>query len=241
MTEFDDRTRAQAEVVVARHLAEVEAARRVIAAIDGEDYSSLEGEADSLRRELSAEVERSDAITRQLQTLSADNHQLMVARQLDVGTLSNLREANADLRAALADAQRRLERADQRVGRRQAEVTRLKSALGEAQAEIAQLKSAGKAEERGVHKSPREVNLSADARAVLGCIERVAHVGQTFTVAQLVLAGGSIGRLTTTRIRAALAELEDIAVTKRPPKTKGSATRYERLQTVRAAKRRSPR
>lgn len=256
MTEFNDRTRAEAEVVVTRHLAEVESARRVIAAIDGDaDYVALTAQIKALENEVQAEVEKGDAVLRQLldaekrcgqlaREVENEQHRHTLTREFNATTVETLRETNVELREALADARKRLEGADRRIGRHQAEIERLKSELAD---RIVQLESAGKVPEGGARKSPRVLDLSVNARAVRDAVDGMRPDGSksgakiSFTAADVqawILAHDPrVVALSLPRIRKALGELEGIRV-KKIVTPHREAARWVKLTPIRPARRR---
>ncbi len=243
MPQFTDHTRAQAETVIAHHLAEVEAARRVLATINGEDYSSYEGEISTLRRELSVEGEKARATLGQIAKLERKLHSAGLRIQFAETTEGALRtvaqtarekvqsqytEYEAECRSLRAKIQRR----ERRIAQQEAEIQRI----------TAELESASKPVERGVHKSPQGPSLSADAVAVHGILEgmRPKDDKRSFDAKDVHawLLANHNQSLSLHRIRHALGELEGYRVTKLTNTSRG-AMRWIKRPVIRPAKRRT--
>ena len=259
MTQFNDVIRAQAESARRTHLAEMEAARRVLATVDDTPYESLDDQVTRLVLASSRLRERLDTAhegNRKLLTrATAAEEEVDRARRFSETTEKALRDQltlvghKVQIRAeaaaaAAADAQR----AHAKVKRLKANVARLKAELDVAQgAPTTQLKSAGKQAPGGEQKSSRAVELSPDARTVRDAVARMRSSDSNltpFTASQVRRhMGGALAPAPPApslhRIRKALAELEGVRFVKRIQVPRGQATQWRRRPLIHAAKKRT--
>ncbi len=255
MTQFNAFTRAQA--VVARDIAcaEMESARRVVAAIDGDDHRTLATEIEQLRRDLSRSQERVASLTEGNQALVARAREAEEGRAIVIEhtgtTEKHLRERMAELveqravsGAALDEARCAQIRTSKRLVRSRAEVARLKAELDVAQgAPVAQLKSGRNGGERGEQTLGQPIKLTGDVAAVWEAVREMRPGGdhRSFRASdvQNQLIRTHANRLSLPEIRSALQQLQGRGVKPSPSLGRGSALRWQRTPIIRAAKRKA--